>query len=1014
MGVFDGYAGDAQAAAPVPVQPTQQPNNGGLLGSLYRSLIAPTVNAVGGGLSDITKIPESIGNAVAASSAYAKGDKKLANQIAQMGNQKLGDTNFMKNYTNYGDIQSGNASGGDFLGNAERSLGKGGQQALNIAAPVAGGEALAGKTGLAAIKAGAGVGAKYGALGGVTGAAAQGGGGEQLFAGGVKGGLMGAGTGALGGGAGALLSKVTSKSGAAAGDVAGAGSNATAAAQSGSNGILSKLTSNAGAKAANDLKAQQATDFAGATPTQVKSAMSYDKSGSPVGLNQVSNFMRGVNMPAHAQNMQVLHDTGTGVLGGNLQDIASGIPIDASNAVVTGSKAVQNDATRLGGLNKNLTGAAGDALRQIRSATDGLGESSTFDQVNKARSQLETAKSDLNNSLLSGNLTGGGARAARGQIDAYQQVIDHLNSQIDKSGVNKAVSNFKTSPDLQRQIHEDVTGNGGSSELAQHYINTLDNARTHGDVSSGMHIPTVAGKLSRVAKETYANAVPKETKGGSLGIPSWEIAASARNPAYLAAMALQLGGHEGIAGKVASKINPGAYEAAKSAALAPDAGTAGKLANPGGSSVPSAGTPELAPTPPAVPEVPSTPLPAPVDALPPSGATPTGQPTRLSFPATDTTTAIPTKTARGNVESLLQQIGVRRAVRPEPGPSVNGISGPVPNSGTTMGAADQPPTSIPVTAAPPTSQPLTASAEVPITTRVAPEPTPTGNGQASGEVPVTVAPPTPSLASQHPVAGPILDKMTRAGAAIDNAIPTPREAISALHNVPGAISSVAKNAQAKLPAPSTSATMGALTGQAASQVGQAQAGSSTTPPAPAPAPASAATTPADITNAASSDQSTPSMYSQANMMSDIQRDPKHMTEYLALYKELNPTPAATTGKVTAQQSGLAQTGLSSLAQMQAAITRDPSILAKANVPGQNIPLVGGYITGLTGAGDYTSAANNTLDALARLRTGAAMSKQEATFYHSLLPKAGDNADTINQKLTQLQQAFTQFAPTSTQ
>lgn len=156
--------------------------------------------------------------------------------------------------------------------------------------------------------------------------------------------------------------------------------------------------------------------------------------------------------------------------------------------------------------------------------------------------------------------------------------------------------------------------------------------------------------------------------------------------------------------------------------------------------------------------------------------------------------------------------------------------------------------------------------------------------------------------------------------------------------------------------------------------------------------------------------STGSSFSEQDLIASINSDPKNASTYIALFNALKPSASSsTTGKVTAQQKGLASTGLSGLQAIAQEIQDNPSVVTHAATPGQNIPLVGGFITNRTGAGSYEANANQVLDSLARLRTGAAMSKSEETFYRNLLPKAGDSPETINTKLSDLQGAFSQFA-----
>lgn len=121
-----------------------------------------------------------------------------------------------------------------------------------------------------------------------------------------------------------------------------------------------------------------------------------------------------------------------------------------------------------------------------------------------------------------------------------------------------------------------------------------------------------------------------------------------------------------------------------------------------------------------------------------------------------------------------------------------------------------------------------------------------------------------------------------------------------------------------------------------------------------------------------------------------------------------PTTANNHTKSTAQQFAIAQSGVGALGQLSQMIQNDPSLVNETAIPGQNTPFIGGLVSRLAGTGQYNALANQVLDAIARARTGAAMTKTEEAFYRNLLPQAGDNPTTINTKLQQLYQAFQPF------
>jgi len=157
-----------------------------------------------------------------------------------------------------------------------------------------------------------------------------------------------------------------------------------------------------------------------------------------------------------------------------------------------------------------------------------------------------------------------------------------------------------------------------------------------------------------------------------------------------------------------------------------------------------------------------------------------------------------------------------------------------------------------------------------------------------------------------------------------------------------------------------------------------------------------------------------SMYSRENAAKDIQDDlqatgGKNMDKYMALYEFMNPEvkePKQKQGSV--KEYSQAQGGLSGVNQIAQMLQQDPSLLTKGTMPGQDLPFVGGLVSNALGTGEYNATANNVLNSLARLNTGASMPASEEGFYRRLLPAAGDSEATRQQKLAQLSQAFEPF------
>lgn len=108
------------------------------------------------------------------------------------------------------------------------------------------------------------------------------------------------------------------------------------------------------------------------------------------------------------------------------------------------------------------------------------------------------------------------------------------------------------------------------------------------------------------------------------------------------------------------------------------------------------------------------------------------------------------------------------------------------------------------------------------------------------------------------------------------------------------------------------------------------------------------------------------------------------------------------GKASAKDVATARSGLSSLESYEKILSGDPSKLQKQLLPGK------------LGARDLDSASRNILDAIARLRTGAAMTRTEEEFYRGFLPSVLDDDATKQAKLDTLRQYFSQFTDAEVQ
>lgn len=152
------------------------------------------------------------------------------------------------------------------------------------------------------------------------------------------------------------------------------------------------------------------------------------------------------------------------------------------------------------------------------------------------------------------------------------------------------------------------------------------------------------------------------------------------------------------------------------------------------------------------------------------------------------------------------------------------------------------------------------------------------------------------------------------------------------------------------------------------------------------------------------------MYSREQAMADIQRDPKNASTYMTLYKTFGEEALAKQAPkgpsaATQKQDALVYTGSNAVNNLRSMFQKDPSLIAKTGVPGRNVLGIGNRVLGL---GEYEAMAQQAIDSVARLRTGAAMTPSEEVFYRRMIPQAGDNSQTVNRKLDELERYFASF------
>lgn len=168
-------------------------------------------------------------------------------------------------------------------------------------------------------------------------------------------------------------------------------------------------------------------------------------------------------------------------------------------------------------------------------------------------------------------------------------------------------------------------------------------------------------------------------------------------------------------------------------------------------------------------------------------------------------------------------------------------------------------------------------------------------------------------------------------------------------------------------------------------------------------PTSAAFNPAlaggtDLASMMGLDEEQPAeLYSREALMADIQRDPKNAEKYIGIHEYLNKASEneKPPSSMAQKQMATAQSGLDSLGTLE-------SIISKGGVPKGTVVagrgLVGGLGGRVLGTSAFDAAADNIADAIIRMRTGAAATKEEMRTFRSQLPQASDSPEVVRQKL----------------
>jgi len=148
-------------------------------------------------------------------------------------------------------------------------------------------------------------------------------------------------------------------------------------------------------------------------------------------------------------------------------------------------------------------------------------------------------------------------------------------------------------------------------------------------------------------------------------------------------------------------------------------------------------------------------------------------------------------------------------------------------------------------------------------------------------------------------------------------------------------------------------------------------------------------------------------YPRENLLYDIQRDPQNADQYIAYYQQVQevfgrPEQKSLSSTATKDVSN-ANVGLQALDQIEGILGQDPGVQQRGGISGTFNPF--GIVSGALGTGEYENARAQARDVIARIRTGAALTNDEARAFDKFLPQPGDDANTVKSKLSYLRNQF---------
>lgn len=140
---------------------------------------------------------------------------------------------------------------------------------------------------------------------------------------------------------------------------------------------------------------------------------------------------------------------------------------------------------------------------------------------------------------------------------------------------------------------------------------------------------------------------------------------------------------------------------------------------------------------------------------------------------------------------------------------------------------------------------------------------------------------------------------------------------------------------------------------------------------------------------------------------------KEVSEYLAIadkMSSLRPSQKPLSSEAAKTLTN-AQTGLSALDDFESAVTKDPGAFARTTIPGTGVldNISGGRVGSALGTSGIDAASQQIIDVIARLRTGAAISKSEEARFKQFIPRPGDPDNVKAQKIAYLRNQFQDVA-----